>query len=555
MIGPSPRAQPFREDGAVALLVALVSLLLLATGALAVDLGNAFARKRLVQTEVDLATLAGGAELPAADAASKATAVAAVLDYLQRNATFGQDESTWTVGQLQDTDTANGEVVFDSANRMRVTAPPATVDFGLAGALGFSSVGVSAVAAAEIRSPGVLMPMWLPASCGVGAVLGDTGPSGAGDPSPETANPTPKDNQLGLSSVIPTTAAYGASVTLTATLTKLPPNVTTADILFTYGTSTQVNYPVPAFTRTTRSNNNRTVSITVDSRVTNTAATWQMWARAKDGYAQTSVDFTVEGAGTLECSSSQRGNFGQLDSPRINGGTKQTRYALNLAIGVDHSFVVHPTPSSNGGECTSSAPSELDNAPARDGRNCVNADEGNDGPGLTEGLLAGVSGYPGRLANNSGGSCGRTPIVFDKVASTPLNNDVLSCFLPTGYTNASIASGIGPTTPQGVLSQAIFDSPRFVWVPVVGCADRSCKGDLAIKSFASCFITDEGLASSKAATDATSSNGITLNNGDTQVSSVQLMCFDPAALPETTTSASGGMPYLGSGTRIVSLVE
>lgn len=437
MIRRSPRTQRVREDGAVAVLVAIVSLVLLGTAALAVDMGNAYARKRLVQTEVDLATLAGGAKLPAADAATKATAVAAVLDYLQRNATFGQDETAWTVGQLQDASTANGEVVFDSANKMRVTAPPATVDFGLAGALGFSSVDVSAVAAVEIRSPGVLMPMWMPSSCSVGAVLGDTGPGGGGGPSPETANPTPKDTKLALSGLTPTTAAYGATVVVTVTLTNLPENVTSGDVLFTYGSSTSVNHPV-TFAKTGKKDTTRTVSFTVSTPVTNTSGAWQVWARAKDGYAKTSVDFTVEGAGTLECSTSQRGNFGQLDSPRKTGENKQTRYSLNLAIGVDHSFEIHPTPEANGGVCSSS--DELDTAPARDGRQCVNADSGNDGPGLTDGLLAGVSGYPGRLANNSGGSCGRTPIVFSKVTSSPLNNDVLSCFLPTGYTNASIAS-------------------------------------------------------------------------------------------------------------------
>ncbi len=546
------RAFRRREGGVVSVVVALVSLVLLGTAALAVDMGNAYSRKRQVQTEADLAALAGGAKLPAGTSAAKAAAVSSVLDYLQRNATYGQPATTWSAAQLQDGNTANGEVVFENANRMQVTAPPARVDFGLAGVLGFSSTDVAARATVAIRSPGVLMPMWLPSSCTVGPVLGDTGSNGS-SPSGSTFVPPDTDGQLTVSAN-PTTVAYGSSTKVAVHLDRLDKGVNSATVAFTYDSTGPVNYPV-TFSKTSTTNDSRDVSITVGTNVSNTAGLWQLWGVVAGKYTKDSVPFVVGDAGTLGCSASQRGNFGQLDSPRVTGENKQTRYALNLALGVDHSFQPYPAPLPVGGVCGSSLPAQLDDNPARDGRNCLNADSGNDGPGLTGGLLAGVNGNPGRLATRPNGSCGRAPISYPGVTSAPINNDVLSCFLPPGYTTGRIASSIGPSTPRGILDPAIFDSPRFVWVPVTGCDDRSCKGQLAISTFASCFLTDEGLNAKRNSSDASPTNGVILNNGGQQISSVQLLCFDPAALPETTTSTSGGMPYLGTGTRIVSLVE
>ena len=48
------------DDGIVAVVTAIVAVLLFSVGALAVDLGNTFSRRRAVQTTADLAALAGG---------------------------------------------------------------------------------------------------------------------------------------------------------------------------------------------------------------------------------------------------------------------------------------------------------------------------------------------------------------------------------------------------------------------------------------------------------------------------------------------------------------
>lgn len=550
----TPRARD--ENGIVAVVVAIMAMVLLSTAALAVDMGNAYARKRLVQSQVDLAALAGGAKLPATTPVARSNAVAAVLDYLQRNATFGQQATTWTPSQLQDANLGNGEVVFETPNRMRVIAPPASVEFGLAGAIGFSAVDVNAVAKVEVRSPGIVLPMWLPSDCAVGRVMGDTGSGGSSSSTGAKFTPPRSDNRLDIT-INPTSAPYGSTVSMSVTINDLPVGTKTARIAFSYGADELASFPVSWAVGTTKQDDLRVVTINVGTNVTNKLGAWQVWAVAKDSkgverYSADPAAFSVTGTGMVGCTASQRGNFGQIRSPRTDVSQKQSEYALNIAIGIDHSIVPFPSAYLPGdGLCSSSTPyAQLDDEPARDDRNCIYVEPGNDGPGLTAGLIDGIGGYPGRLARPT--SCpGRQPLVIRGVS---LNNDTLSCFLPAGTPVGAIATA-GSPAPTGVLSADIFDSPRFFWVPVAARAERDGKKFLAIKSFAPAFVTDESLLATKTASDAGPTNGITMNGGGQQVSSVQIIAFDPAALPETTTTTGDGIPYIGSGTRLVSLVE
>ena len=76
---PTRRPSPARDAGATMVLVTvLVSVVLLGAAAFTVDLGNAYARKRSLQTSADLAALAGVARLPDGIAAAR-TAVLASL--------------------------------------------------------------------------------------------------------------------------------------------------------------------------------------------------------------------------------------------------------------------------------------------------------------------------------------------------------------------------------------------------------------------------------------------------------------------------------------------
>ena len=171
-----------RDLGAITVITAIAAVTLFTFGALAVDLGNAWAQKRAMQTTADLAALAGASGLPdVLEARERA------VDYLKRNADplgdvdldcdltspscwqsnndyedgeidfFGDDSNSdgeYTSGGLD----GSGNPVPDertSGNRavaIRVIPPRAEVEFLLASAAGFSSITVTQPATAAIGS-------------------------------------------------------------------------------------------------------------------------------------------------------------------------------------------------------------------------------------------------------------------------------------------------------------------------------------------------------------------------------------------------------------------
>ena len=71
----------------------------------------------------------------------------------------------------------NGEVTFLDDLTMKVVAPQAHVDYGLANIIGIDSVEVNAEATVQVRTPilpiSSVLPMWLPATCVYGPLAGD----------------------------------------------------------------------------------------------------------------------------------------------------------------------------------------------------------------------------------------------------------------------------------------------------------------------------------------------------------------------------------------------
>lgn len=175
------------EDGVTAVVFGLCALLLFSLGAIAVDLGNTFARKRDVQAQADFAALSAGELLPAT-AASKPQILARVVSYLNKNQpqTDGSAQACFvtkncvTATQMTDGNDANGEVHYghyNSAtaswvvnnNQLTVLAPPAQVNFGLANVMGHSKAMVQATATVGIVVPANgVMPMYAAAGCDYG---------------------------------------------------------------------------------------------------------------------------------------------------------------------------------------------------------------------------------------------------------------------------------------------------------------------------------------------------------------------------------------------------
>lgn len=575
---------PRDETGVVAVVVAITALLLLSVSALAVDMGNAYARERQVQTQVDLAALAGGAKLPAGDAGTRQAAADAVVDYMQRNWTFGQsadgadpnnltwsavpaDADTWTI--VTDRPGATGTVDFPSATTMRVTAPPALVEFGLAGAMGFDSVDVSATATVEIRSPGNLLPMMLPGGCSWGNQLIKEGSSTVAGP--PVFDPPGTGSQT-VDRIIPSEITqYDATATLTVQGRKWGTNAGAVTVSFTRG-STNVNGVAPDSV-TLNSNVNRTSRLTVKppSAVLNTLGTWyvRVWLGATPSSGD--VGFAVRTPASVGCGVRSQGDFGLLDSPR-NGVTQLAdAFALNTALGLDHTFVKFPEPypppvddSCNGLGSSPVPGAKLDEVGpdglTQDDRNCVNILNGNKPsfitPGMITGGTAGGTAFTGKLERPTGEGCDRLKGSAERsVFGHDINDDVLTCFLAPGVTVAQISSptATNATLPPNAISGAIVDSPRFFWVPVINAPVNPPNGHYPIIDFRAVFVTDESGTATNGASNATTQNGLMTTS--TKLTALQVVAFSVKALPDSVSSNGSGIPYLGTGPRLIRLVE
>lgn len=536
------------ESGAVAVLVSLLSVVLFGVAALSVDLGRTWAAKRAVQRQVDVSALSAGYLLPATST-NRTSIVAEVASYLNANLVAGQQQVTTTA--LADHDYSNGEVTFKDAVgapcseecvRMTVHAPAARVDFGLAGVLGESGADVqraaSVLVGAALPSPEDILPFWLPSGCAFGPAMADSD-AGTDGGSPSTTGTTGTHTIQGPAYTRPSGSSGAVSG---IQITQLPSNVDRASIRFTApDTTTFVDY---AAQPVGKADPLEVPDFLVGSEVTSLPGTWKVQAlvqqrgTAQVSLSQNSLTFTVTGSTTSGESSAQapapvgcvgqnRGNFGQLASPRTGVTGRDHALALNIASGLDHQLVpyVFAPGAAPAKECVSPAGGILPGAAlddvSLDGRNCIVADPGNNGPALLSGLVTGVDGIPGRLAESRGPTtCPDRPALV--VEGVPLNNDTLACFLRPGVTLDDIAHPTDVTS--AMMDPAILGSPRLVWLPVVHATDRAQKRFQPIRHFAPGFITSETQASGP-----TDTNGLTVSGGT--VRSLQVFVFDEAALP------------------------
>ena len=139
------------------------------------------------------------------------------------------------------------------------------------------------------------------------------------------------------------------------------------------------------------------------------------------------------------CSVSEVGNFGQLNSPRVDTNQLQLALAKNIALGNDHLVCLDPESPPSSNNCGQNEAHKISGArldtESRDNNNCVDVQQGNDGGALTDGLVTGGSGFKGRLDASKPDGHTTCPSRGDvTVKGTSINNDVLSCFLRNGAT-------------------------------------------------------------------------------------------------------------------------
>ncbi|WP_206063309.1 pilus assembly protein TadG-related protein [Nocardioides sp. HDW12B] len=567
----------------MAILVAVLAVVLLGCAALTVDLGNAWARKRDAQTQADVSVIAAGnwardAGLMPADQPSEQTAVRSkVAEYMLEsgNVIVGQPAVTAaTLGtRLGNGDRTDGEVVFTpGGGSFEVVTPAARVDFGLASVLGQDHVDVQADAGmtvySELPDRTDVLPFLLPSGCVFGPADADTtggggsgsgGGSGGGSPTSTNTNgstsgpgvltgatqsfqSTDEDNSHDQW----TTETFTFRVVHTGNLQKNNGGQPLGDpvVHFQFQDDASVRYAIPGvWTSTPRNQQVWTFKLTIEpDDVTSRSVQWSyqtqvgtLYSNVNNLNVQTRPAPSTPPPSTA-CTTSSRGNFGQMDSPRKDTNGNNNRFAHNIAFGLDHQ--IEPLVNAAADECTgrpaSTSPvrkaEQLDNV-SRDGSNCILPDPGNDGPKTFDGLIGEVDGKPGRLravhgATRSGCNGGDTV-----VGGRLINNDLLSCYLVNaGDPLSRIAATSGVAT--GIIDPAVTRSPRFVWLPVVYRADRSSKTYQPVLRFVPGFITDESASSTRttpAYTDTVRDNGIQVNGNS--VKALTVFTFNPDALP------------------------
>ncbi|QIX27818.1 hypothetical protein ncot_15375 [Nocardioides sp. JQ2195] len=563
--------RPRNDRGATAVLFAVLALVLLGIGAVAVDMGQVYAKRSSLQSAVDHAVLAAAAELDGTNTCSL-DAIAAAEKYLRDNwiDDSGDPIQVNLGGSAGDSD---GFIKCTGWN-VKLWAPDATVDFGLAKAVSdVSSVEVPAYAEAGVFSPATgVMPAFAVTGC-------DYGPQTLLDPPgghetvyvptlPELTTPyTAVNLNPAPGGVNPISIALNqfSALDIYASANPAAKSLTGVNaISFSTEDGTIVKMRItdtPSFTVAA----GQIHVAEIPAAVRDVEKVW--WVRvSKDNGAHWSSPETAlplrVGDPLLECAGeSNEGNFGTVDLPHLNpGANAEKAIEWNIATQVDFDLT---TLLGTNGYCSPGTGGAV--APTVDGTNCVQAQTGFAGNGATGGLITGpAGGTPGRLVKtptatgcdpHNGSSNYETEKV--KGSNYSINNDTLTCFFTNSSTTINtIAVPNGGYDGDEVIDADIFKSPRFFWVPVFSVQPSNGNSNhYAIVDFRPGFITGELGASTKASSvmDANGDkNGVVFASSG--IETLKIVFFDPDALPE---SMSGGpvMTYLGVGTKVIVLVD
>ncbi len=166
------------ERGAIVVITALLSVVLLGLSALAIDISNARQERRQAQGSADAAVLAAAQDLPDPNAA-----VETVKAYAFEN--FDTPISDWvgcsdpdTLSELPDSANSNSCISLDEPlSRIRVRLPNRGVDTAFGAVIGYDTIDVSAdaVAEADLLRDDRIIPATVAASAGSGNICIENG--------------------------------------------------------------------------------------------------------------------------------------------------------------------------------------------------------------------------------------------------------------------------------------------------------------------------------------------------------------------------------------------
>lgn len=531
------------DDGATTVMVALLALVLFGTGALAIDIGQIFAKRAALQSNVDQAVLAAAAELDNPGSCNTEV-VSTATAYLTKAANEVPDQSSLDLGGSPED--GDGFIRCDDW-KVDLWAPASHVSYGMARAVtDTEGVDVPAHAAVQIKSPSTAngLPMYAVSGC-------DSGHQQISDPPPghqDTAPATPPD------SLVPS-GNGDATFTITPAEVESGTTSTTMTVDRTQGTDLS---DVTAVGFSTADGEHLTVEPTTTSKQQLTVPVPSVGVLDTDGIWWVRVLVAGEWSATenaqpfsvgelLFCDGAISGNFGTLKLARSDVNGQNNWLAMNIIKGAQPLLAEYDGPAI---ECDDASPwVTSEKAPPVDGTNCVGTDPGFPNSAATDGFITGAGGLPGRLDHDTTPGCDRNG-GSDRTSSTPhggpaLNDDTLGCFVLDGYDVNDVIAG----NEEAILSADILDSPRFFLLPVIPVqAEQGSSNFYPIVDFRPGFITEEGSGSV-----LSDWNGIGFHSH--HVERVDVVLFDEAALPDTAPPVGGEVDYTGSGIKVPVLVE
>jgi len=484
------------DKGATSVVFAVVAVLLFAIAALAVDIGNLFARSQAVRSVADAAAFAAAQELPDTCAVRQAALSAlAAEDNLVRDDAAPETATVVTGTDLIDRDLSNGEVEVLGADlgvltgcsmqgrSVRVTTPQRQVRFAFAPVLdvfvegGGRGLGVVSASARVAVAGAVVdtLPFYLPGGCPGASKTGRHHVATTDEPPPPTPTAEPSEEP---------TAPPSGSPSPTPTLTPSP------------------TPPRPA------------------------------------------------------CPEDPDQEFGVLGSPRADLTGTGAVLAANVRDGLDHT-VAALAGAGPGTACADGTPAgarrDVVGGPAGDGANCVLV----QAPGATTtggALQDGLLGADGRLVVTAPPSLppGCRPAGGVPGWTTPTGarawNSVPSCYLADGATLSDVLRGA-----PGSLDEQVLADPRFFLLPELHEDSRPEPGRYhPVRALWGAFLTDEG-------TDGTAGCGSDACNGIsvdvTGVRSLEAFVFPLTALPPFVQEPTNGAAFRDGLPRTLVLVE
>jgi len=540
---------PTRRDerGAAAVIFALTAVILFGVGAFAVDIGQAYAKKSLEQTDVDVAVMAATAELNSGGACNQEV-IDKAIEYLSKADNVVNGQYPINLGGAP----GDKDGYISCKNwRVDLWAPASRAEFSLAKVLPNAPDGidVDAHAAAQIKAARAqsVMPFFAVQGCDTGqqSIRNDSGPS---LPIPPLNPDTSPHNNIAFT-ITPDTAPTGAtSMQVTINGSGLG---AVDKIGFTGAAGPPYHYEVPRSSFVSASATS--ITINVPTQVLLVEDVWyvRLFTSSPDKWSDPSKvqRFTV-GPPKLYCDNSLEGNFGTVDIPRSD--TNSFPLQWNMIKGVEPTLAIHPAPN---GQCDGQPLSVESKTSPVNGTNCIATEPGLKIAETNQGLVTGAGGLKGRLDADSTSNCSRyndSSRTAATVKGFHVNDDLLTCFITNGASIQDLVSGTSNATEA--LSSDIYNSPRFFWVPVLDTDPSTGKKSWPIISFQPGFVSDQSLSATHGAPGSISPlDGLVADrNGITEL---KVILFDEKALPEFAPTVGGEKDYTGSGPKALVLVE